>query len=68
MGLAWRGPVTGLPLCPWESGNGHVSRGSLRAKHSLTAARSSPKQMLGSDAGFKGLRRAYFWRGQSAIS
>ena len=68
MGLAWRGPAVGLSLCPWELGDGHVSHGSLRVKHSLAAAGSFPKQTLGLDAGFKGLRRAYFWRGQSAVS
>ena len=78
MGLAWRGPSMALSLCPWEHGDGHVSprslrakhvsHGSLGAKHILTAVGSSPKQMLGLDDGFKGLRKAYFWRGQSAIS
>lgn len=68
MGLARQGPAVDLLLCPWELRDRHVSHGSLRGKDSPAAAGSFPKQMLGADAGFKGLGRAYFWRGQSAIS
>lgn len=46
----------------------YVSHESLRGTHSLAVAGSFPKQMLGSVTGFKGLSRAYFWRGLSAIS
>lgn len=63
-----RGPLRAKPVSHGCPGAARVFHGSLGAEHSLTVGMSPPEQMLGSDARFQGLRRAYSWRGQSAMS